>query len=125
MNGRPNTPPTTTATGGRRITVKRHCDRCGREVGDATADELDAATAGAPLPDVTEECGCRAAAAAVLVIADHAESGVEYIADLSHTRARFRCPCGADFEAEPGAMALGLQVHQVDVVRDAIREARG
>ncbi len=41
-----------------RITVQRCCNGCGRSLGDATDDELNAAVAGAPLPDVRDECGC-------------------------------------------------------------------
>lgn len=51
------TPPRKTETG-TRITVHRHCDTCGRDIGDATAEELEASVAGAPLPDVADECGC-------------------------------------------------------------------
>lgn len=40
------------------ITVHRSCNGCGRDIGDATPSELDAAMAGLPLPDVTVECGC-------------------------------------------------------------------
>lgn len=53
------TPPRKTETG-TRITVHRHCDTCGRDIGDATPEELEAAVAGAPLPDVADECGCAA-----------------------------------------------------------------
>jgi hypothetical protein len=52
------TPPRETESGGTRITVHRHCDSCGRDIGDATREELEAAIAGAPLPDVAAECGC-------------------------------------------------------------------
>ena len=44
--------------GGRALWVKRCCNGCGRELGDATEAELDAAVSGLPLPDVTDECGC-------------------------------------------------------------------
>lgn len=40
------------------LTVKRTCERCHREVGDVTADEIEASIAGAPLPPVSDECGC-------------------------------------------------------------------
>lgn len=40
------------------IRVKRTCENCYRALGDANADELDAAVAGAPLPSVAAECGC-------------------------------------------------------------------
>lgn len=52
------TPHQKTESGGTRITVHRHCDSCGRDIGDASREELDAAIAGAPLSDVSEECGC-------------------------------------------------------------------
>lgn len=45
-------------TGRTSITVQRSCNRCGRNLGDATEKELDACVSGAPLPDVHEECGC-------------------------------------------------------------------
>lgn len=51
------TPPQKTATG-TRITVHRYCDSCGRDVGDASQEELEAAVAGVPLPDISRECGC-------------------------------------------------------------------
>ncbi|AEI11842.1 hypothetical protein Celgi_1323 [Cellulomonas gilvus ATCC 13127] len=55
---RPSTPPQRTAEGGRRLTVQRVCNGCGRALGDATTAELEAAVSGAPLPDVRVECGC-------------------------------------------------------------------
>ncbi len=45
-------------TGRTTITVQRSCNRCGRNLGDATEKELDACVSGAPLPDVHDECGC-------------------------------------------------------------------
>lgn len=57
---RPSTPPRRTETGSTILTVKRVCP-CGRELGDATDAELDAAVDGRPLPDVRDECGCSAA----------------------------------------------------------------
>lgn len=42
------------------IRVKRCCENCGRPIGDVTDDETAAAIAGAPLPSVVDECGCRA-----------------------------------------------------------------
>ncbi len=41
-----------------RIAVKRMCNGCKRALGDPTDADLEAAMAGRPLPDVTEECGC-------------------------------------------------------------------
>lgn len=40
--------------------VKRCCEQCGREIGDVTQAEVEAAIAGIPLPDVADECGCPA-----------------------------------------------------------------
>lgn len=57
-NPRPWTPDRPSTSGGRRITVKRMCNGCGRALGDVTHDEIEAAVAGRPLPDVREECGC-------------------------------------------------------------------
>jgi len=54
---RPNTPDVKTEFG-KRITVKRCCNGCNRELGDATDAELDAAITGARLPDTRDECGC-------------------------------------------------------------------
>lgn len=55
---RPSTPPRVDEDGIRHITVKRCCNGCGRELGDATQEELEAAIFG-PLPSVIDECGCR------------------------------------------------------------------
>ena len=56
---RTHTPPQhNPVTGTTRITVQRACNRCGRDLGDATEKELDACVNGAPLPDVHDECGC-------------------------------------------------------------------
>lgn len=41
-----------------RIVVKRCCNGCGDEIGDATPIELATAVSGDPLPDVRLECGC-------------------------------------------------------------------
>ena len=60
---RQNTPPLKLADGTTRITVHRHCNGCGRDLGDATNFELDLAVLGAALPDVREECGCLTAEA--------------------------------------------------------------
>lgn len=42
------------------VTVKRTCENCFREIGDATREEMHAAVAGAQLPPVKAECGCGA-----------------------------------------------------------------
>lgn len=55
---RPSTPPFDLPEGGKRITVQRCCNGCGRPLGDANDAEMDAAIAGASLPDVRSECGC-------------------------------------------------------------------
>lgn len=55
---RPSTPTRTDSNGRQHLTVKRCCDGCGRELGDATRDELEAAIVG-PLPSVIDECGCQ------------------------------------------------------------------
>lgn len=57
-DARPNTPDRVLPGGGRRITVKRCCNGCDRELGDATEAEITAAISGARLPDVRKECGC-------------------------------------------------------------------
>ena len=55
---RPNTPDRKTLHG-RSITVKRLCNGCGRNLGDATKAELEAARLSpSQLPDVRSECGC-------------------------------------------------------------------
>lgn len=54
---RPWTLPVRTESG-TRISVKRSCENCGALVGDVTEEELKLAFAGAPLPNVAEECGC-------------------------------------------------------------------
>lgn len=58
---RTHTPPQhNPVTGKTRITVQRACNRCGRNLGDATEKELDASVNGTPLPDVHDECGFNA-----------------------------------------------------------------
>lgn len=60
-DSRTHTPPHhNPVTGTTRITVQRACNRCGRNLGDATEKELDACVNGTPLPDVHDECGCDA-----------------------------------------------------------------
>lgn len=63
LSTRPRTPHEkrgTTTT----LHVKRSCNGCGTDLGDATAAELDAAVVGEQLPDVRLECGCCAAVSA-------------------------------------------------------------
>lgn len=55
--GRVWTDPVKRPEGGTRLRVKRCCNGCGRELGDAHEVELEAAVAGRPLPDVRDECG--------------------------------------------------------------------
>jgi hypothetical protein len=56
---RPSTPPRRNADfTGWVHTVQRVCNGCGREIGDATEAEINAAATGQPLPDAREECGC-------------------------------------------------------------------
>lgn len=57
MNDRPWTPTIVEGTK-RRLTVKRTCENCGREIGDATQDELAAAVSGSRFAPVADECGC-------------------------------------------------------------------
>jgi hypothetical protein len=38
------------------MTVQRVCNGCGRDIGDVTSAEIDAAIAGLPLSDVRHEC---------------------------------------------------------------------
>lgn len=53
---RPSTPPRQNPNGSRTITVKRCCNGCGHELGDANQTELDAAMVGQDPPDVRSEC---------------------------------------------------------------------
>lgn len=63
LSTRPRTPDRKNPDGSTRVRVKRSCD-CGQDLGDARPDELDAAMAGLPLPDVRLECGCSSEGAA-------------------------------------------------------------
>ena len=54
---RPSTDVMQLHDGSRRVTVKRCCNGCGRELGDATEAELERAMRGAILLDVRDECG--------------------------------------------------------------------
>lgn len=53
---RPSTPDRYTETGGAIVTVKRICNGCSTELGDATYTEIGAAIAGAAPADVRGEC---------------------------------------------------------------------
>lgn len=58
QDSRPNTRNTTNTDGSTHMVVKRCCNGCGREIGDADVADLSAAISGAELPDVRTECGC-------------------------------------------------------------------
>jgi hypothetical protein len=51
-----NTPDRPLTSGGTRITVKRACNGCGLELGEATDAEIEACVVGAPMPDVRAQC---------------------------------------------------------------------
>lgn len=53
-----STPEIVNEDGSTTYHVKRCCNGCGSEIGDITRRELACAVVGAPLPDVTDECGC-------------------------------------------------------------------
>lgn len=53
---RPNTPVTVHPDGVRSIRVKRACNGCGGELGDATDAEIELAVSGNRLTDVRDEC---------------------------------------------------------------------
>lgn len=88
MTTRLNTPDLTLPDGSTRITVKRCCNGCGRSLGDVTDAEMDACISGAPLPDVTTECGCGPAGAHPIIQAVRAfydglaDTDAERLADL-------------------------------------------
>lgn len=60
---RTSTPDRINADGSKTIRIKRACNGCGRDIGDASESELNAVVDGRPLPDVREECGCSQAPA--------------------------------------------------------------
>jgi hypothetical protein len=64
LSTRPFTEAKALAAGGKQMHVKRICNGCGNNLGDVRPDEIDAAVAGEPLPDVRLECGCWTEAAA-------------------------------------------------------------
>lgn len=64
LSTRPWTPDYVDLDGVTHLTVKRGCSGCGTRLGDATADELEAAVAGDDLPDTRLECGCYSEGAA-------------------------------------------------------------
>jgi len=112
---RPSTPPETTATGSRRLTVKRACDRCDRELGDATKEELETAMLGAPLPSVVAECGCLAADAAIAALEGH------HIAVLlPYPEPHWECECGADLGDIATTATAALTPHHVLLAREAV-----
>lgn len=53
---RPWTPDRRNPEGSTTVTVKRCCNGCGRQLGDASLIELEAGMCGQPLPDVRGEC---------------------------------------------------------------------
>lgn len=53
---RTDTPDRINSSGSRTITTKRACNGCGQLLGDITNEEMAAAIAGRPLPDVRREC---------------------------------------------------------------------
>ncbi|MFE7535267.1 hypothetical protein ACFU67_13455 [Streptomyces rhizosphaericola] len=56
MSARTNTPDRINPDGSKTITTKRACNGCGELLGDITNNEMAAAIAGNPLPDVRREC---------------------------------------------------------------------
>lgn len=110
---RPWTPPTKTESGGTRITVKRACERCGRDIGDATRDELDAAIAGAPLPDVAHECGCpHAIEQLALVMQGRDSRDWGYVIDGTHRPTWTEIdPAGQEQYLEDAAIAVRVLAH--------------
>jgi len=111
---RPNTPPSTTPSGGKRLTVKRACDRCGRELGDATKEELEAAIVG-PLPSVVAECGCLAADAAIAALSGHHMAIL-----LPYPDPHWECWCGADLGDTAMTDVAALTPHHVLLAREAV-----
>ena len=55
---RPWTPDYVDTDGVTHMTMRRCCNGCGREIGDATIEELQACVTGVQMPDVRDECGC-------------------------------------------------------------------
>ncbi|SMF86450.1 hypothetical protein [Streptomyces sp. Amel2xC10] len=53
---RPNAPDRVNPDGSRSIRMKRACNGCGVQLGDATEDEMNRGILGLPLPDVRREC---------------------------------------------------------------------
>jgi hypothetical protein len=58
LSTRRRTPDVVNEDGSKRLHVRRSCNGCGNDMGDANDAELDAAVAGHLLPDVRLECGC-------------------------------------------------------------------
>jgi hypothetical protein len=120
---RESTPPVR-KEGRQRITVKRCCERCDRELGDATEEELDAAVEGLHLPNVADECGCLIASLAVLTVADHQDDTVLPLA-LGGGVHEGLCSCGQTYRVQPGTtFAQALQAHQAQAVHAVLRANR-
>lgn len=116
---RPNTPAEELPDGRRRVTVKRRCDRCGRELGDATAAELRAAEQGDPMPAVLDECGCMIATAAVAALDGH-----RFFELLQNEIGGYEtCECGEPLRRDLIGQDA-LDQHLIDVVHDAIATVR-
>ncbi len=112
---RPSTPPRELEDGRRTITVKMCCERCGREVGDANTEELEAAMSGAPLPKVAAECKCVEAETAIAVLRVH-----ELTPDVAPLRVS--CSCGWRADETPAHDAVERsEAHLVEAIRDALR----
>lgn len=82
---RPYTPPLLNGTGGTRLTVKRSCSNCFRDLGDANDEELAAAVVSEALPDTTDECGCGRIIEQLALLTnrfDHEDSGTALWANL-------------------------------------------
>jgi hypothetical protein len=115
---RPSTPIEKLPDGRQRLTVHRVCDRCGRDIGDATKEELEAAIVG-PLPSVVDECGCLIATAAVAAIEGHRIAAlIEGIEE-----AWWECECGVPLVGRGDAQDA-LDPHLVNVVIEAIATVR-
>jgi len=120
---RTSTPPVR-SEGRTHITVKRCCERCNRELGDATEAELDAAVNGEPLPSVADECGCLIASLAVLTVADHQDDTI-LPKTLPGGASEGQCTCGETYRVAAGStFAQALQAHQVQAVHDTLRRNR-
>lgn len=113
---RPDTPDELTELGWKK-TVKRSCDRCGRELGDATPVEAAASIAGQSLPSALSECGCIFADAAIAATEGHREVLIIQFV----YRAFWECECGADLGDTAPSSEAALLPHQAQLARDAVR----